>query len=1070
MPTETEQLQILQNSEIDSAEKPFLHPGRWWRAEGDKIVCELCPRDCHLKSGDRGFCFVRQNIGGEMMLTTYGRSTGFCIDPIEKKPLNHFYPGTSVLSFGTAGCNLGCKFCQNWDISKSREIARLSERAWPEDIAKAAKALGCQSVAFTYNDPVIWAEYAIETARACRAEGIKAVAVTAGYITEKARGDFYAEMDAANVDLKAFEEEFYYKLTLSHLQPVLDTLHWLKHETDVWFEITNLIIPQANDTNAEFQRMCDWILEHVGDEVPVHFTAFHPDYRMKDRGATPPETLNAAREIALATGLKYVYTGNVNDVTRQSTYCPNCKKVVIERNWYELGEYALNGSHCRHCGAQIAGHFEEDGPGDWGRKRLPVDMRQFATRRPEPLPIPSQQTKKTEEESMSVSPSPLRQLTPPQSEALVRAAGRLIKAATLNRSTQIPPAELFGEDHLELANQAVAGVFVTAKRKGHLRSCCGHVGKVMPLHEALTQAAVRTATDDPRFPPLSRNELPYLDLDVWLLGDPEEISERGEDRISAVTVGKHGLQVVQGGQRGLLLPSVAMEHGWNAAEFLNRTCMKANLPATAWRNDEVKVFRFEGSEHVGSVLTEAEAADWPESPRQFSPRDVAAYTQFCGESLRTLMQGATPLYYCPSVSDGNVNGISLRASVAGVSQEVITTRLNLKQTMPLQATMFSLCEELARVLLQNRISPHDVQVAMTVLTDANMHGTVADPDLSGIQAGDRAILIAEGNRKAWGFDDAKSPEQLVQDAVDACQIQQPEFALVMSFRVASSRSAGQVVDRPRAFSGPDARPPAVAGTFYPGSMDEVNQMLDELIPTETPKARWTAAMVPHAGWRFSGRIAADVLSQIEFPKTVIIIGPKHTPHGVDWAVAPHAMWKLPNGELKSDPELARKLVERIPGLERDAAAHQKEHGIEVELPFIHRLAPDVKVVGMTIGSGTLERLTTFAERLAEVIEEMDEPPLLLISSDMNHFANDAENRRLDEMALAELDKLDADGLFQTTTEHHISMCGMRPAVIILKTLKCLGRLSESQRVGYATSADSTGDTSRVVGYAGMLFR
>ncbi len=286
MSTEAEQLQILTGSEIDPAERPFLYPGRWWHAQGEKIVCDLCPRECALHPGDRGFCFVRQNIDGQMMLTTYGRSTGFCIDPIEKKPLNHFYPGTSVLSFGTAGCNLGCKFCQNWDISKSREISRLSERAGPEDIAKAAKALGCQSVAFTYNDPVIWAEYAIETANACRALGIKSVAVTAGYITKEARGEFYSAMDAANVDLKSFNEEFYHKITLSHLQPVLDTLAWLKRETDVWFEITNLVIPEANDSHDEFQRMCDWLLKHIGDEVPVHFTAFHPDYRMQDRGRT----------------------------------------------------------------------------------------------------------------------------------------------------------------------------------------------------------------------------------------------------------------------------------------------------------------------------------------------------------------------------------------------------------------------------------------------------------------------------------------------------------------------------------------------------------------------------------------------------------------------------------------------------------------------------------------------------------------------------------------------------------------------------------------------------------------
>src|SRR4051794_39424898 len=221
--------------------------GGWWHQdekEPDRIHCDLCPRDCTLRPGDIGFCFVRENRGGEMVLSTYGRSTGFCIDPIEKKPLNHFYPGTSVLSFGTAGCNLGCKFCQNWSISKSREVELLSESASPEAIAAAAKELGCRSVAFTYNDPVIWAEYAIDAAKACRAAGVKSVAVTAGYISPAARGPFYEVMDAANVDLKGFTEEFYQKLTLSHLQPVLDTLRWLKHESDTWFEITNLIIPR----------------------------------------------------------------------------------------------------------------------------------------------------------------------------------------------------------------------------------------------------------------------------------------------------------------------------------------------------------------------------------------------------------------------------------------------------------------------------------------------------------------------------------------------------------------------------------------------------------------------------------------------------------------------------------------------------------------------------------------------------------------------------------------------------------------------------------------------------------
>ncbi len=364
----------------EQSEEQFIVDGRYWHAvEGQPTIeCDLCPRSCVLKDGDRGFCFVRQNLDGQMKLTTYGRSTGFCIDPIEKKPLNHFLPGTSVLSFGTAGCNLGCRFCQNWSISKSREIEQLSEKATPEAIALAASRLGCASVAFTYNDPVIWAEYAIDTAKACHELGLKAVAVTAGYITDQARPEFYSVMDAANVDLKAFTDLFYRKVTLSSIEPVLKTLKWLKHESNVWFEITNLVIPDANDGEDEFQRMCEWIMKELGPDVPLHFTAFHPDFRMMDRGPTPKSTLLKAQKIALSHGLKYVYVGNVDDSKHQSTYCPNCKKMLIERNWYELGRYALDGNHCKHCRAEIPGVFAAE-KGNWGRRRLPVSIEAWST-------------------------------------------------------------------------------------------------------------------------------------------------------------------------------------------------------------------------------------------------------------------------------------------------------------------------------------------------------------------------------------------------------------------------------------------------------------------------------------------------------------------------------------------------------------------------------------------------------------------------------------------------------------------------------------------------------------------
>jgi pyruvate formate lyase activating enzyme len=352
--------------------------GRYWHSLADgRIQCDLCPRACKLQEGQRGLCFVRGRAGNEMILTSYGRSSGFCIDPIEKKPLNHFLPGTPVLSFGTAGCNLACRFCQNWDISKSREMDTLADAAAPETIAHAADKLGCRSVAFTYNDPVIFHEYAIDVADACHARGIKTVAVTAGYVCAEPRAEFYRYMDAANVDLKAFTEEFYKRVCSGGLAEVLDTLVYLKHETNVWFEITNLIIPGENDSPAETEAMCRWIVEKLGPSVPLHFSAFHPDWKMLDKRATPAALLQRARKIAREHGIRYVYTGNVHDPEGQSTWCHQCGELLIERDWYELGRWNLTpDGRCTGCGTLCAGVFES-APGTWGAKRRPVRLAEY---------------------------------------------------------------------------------------------------------------------------------------------------------------------------------------------------------------------------------------------------------------------------------------------------------------------------------------------------------------------------------------------------------------------------------------------------------------------------------------------------------------------------------------------------------------------------------------------------------------------------------------------------------------------------------------------------------------------
>ncbi|APZ95517.1 pyruvate formate-lyase 1-activating enzyme [Fuerstiella marisgermanici] len=1050
--------------------------GGWWHSaeEENRIVCDLCPRECHMKPGDRGFCFVRQNVDGKMKLTTYGRSTGFCIDPIEKKPLNHFYPGTAVLSFGTAGCNLGCRFCQNWDISKSREVEKLSELALPEMIAAAAKDTGCRSVAYTYNDPIIWAEYAIDTAKACRAAGIKSVAVTAGYIMPQARPAFFHAMDAANVDLKAFTEDFYEKITYSKLAPVLETLRWLKHESDVWFEVTNLIIPEANDSPDELRRMCDWLLDAVGADVPIHFTAFHPDFRMTDRGRTPHETLLKARGIALRQGLKFAYVGNVNDVANQSTYCHSCGTLLIERDWHQLGSYQLNGNRCSKCGEVVAGHFDTQ-PGTWGRRRLPVKIGRYGAA-PENLvslgsgsgvksPSAEESTKRKMNSMEAISESP--SLTDEQEDAIHGAACEIVAATVTGRPIQLPDRSL-----ANAADITVMGVFATLKRNGQLRGCCGSVGQPMNLLQALAQSAARTAKDDHRFPPVSATELPYLTLDVTLLFNFESVTEQGEDRVNAVEVGRHGLKIVRGGKSGLLLPIVAIERGWDSRTFLDQVCRKAGLPITAWQQPDAQLVRFEGRmierEMEPSVLARSISA----KPHPMSQSEVETLAAFARANIMATLQGAVPGCFPANCSDGTVDGIALRLTFRGVDEQAVFSQLQFRGGVPLQTTLLQLTQSAAGWLRNSQFDPDLIarlKVDLVAFADPAMHGVVKSPDVNGIDPASRAVLVTEGQRSAWMFCPELSAEELVERSAKAAQVSMPTSASVFSFAAVSSSSDISNTNVPHPRPGAEVRPAGVAGRFYPSSPSALSAIVQSCLG-EVPetKEKWPAVMVPHAGLQFSGRVAGDVLKKIEIPETAIVIGPKHTRSGVDWAVAPHKTWQLPGGAMASDPQLAERLADRIDGLQLDAAAHMHEHCIEVELPLLQELAPQAKVVGIAVGGGNLDRCVRFGQQLAGVISEMKTAPLLIISSDMNHFASDEENRRLDEMALAAMESLDAAMLYDTVTSNSISMCGVLPAVIVMEALRAMGQLSRIQRVSYATSGEVSGDLDRVVGYAGML--
>ena len=752
-------------------------PGGWWHdGEDGRIVCDLCPRACQLPAGARGFCFVRENRDGRMVLDTYGKSTGVCVDPIEKKPLNQFLPGTSVLSFGTAGCNLGCQFCQNWSISKSRDVASLSASAPPEAIATAAQRLGCQSVAFTYNDPVIWAEYAIDVAAACHAVGVKTVAVTAGYITPAARGPFFAAMDAANVDLKAFTEDFYQRLTLSHLAPVLDTLTWLRAETDVWFEVTNLVIPRANDGTDELARMCDWILAELGDEVPVHFTAFHPDFRLRDRERTPHETLREAHDIARRAGLRYVYVGNLNDPARQSTYCPWCGAVVIEREGYTLGRYRLRGNRCAECDGVVAGRFA-DGPGTWGPRRLPVRI--------EGSPTMSADT-----------------LTPAQERALHRAACEMVAAATVRRSPHLGDSTLAGT-----AASRVHGVFVSLKRRGRLRGCCGTFGEATTIGDALARAAARTATEDVRLPAVSPGELRYLDLEVWLLAAPKPIEARGEARREHVRIGRHGLVVRRGRASGLLLPGVAVEAGLDAEGFLEQVCVKADLPPTAWKEDDVQLSTFEGRAIGGAFDPEVASALVPPAAR-LSLEGLDCLGAHCAANLAALARGRHASCYAVQAPDGMVNAISLAVRHADGPDLVRLSRLSLRPGLPLQATLFGLVEQAAKKLDPGTVEDDalgGLRVDLAVMWDPAMHGTVRDPDLRGFDPAGRALLVREGTRTAWRWDPRASADALVAAVVEAASVRSPDAAFLVGLTALSTEPSVAVADVPRPQRGPSVR-------------------------------------------------------------------------------------------------------------------------------------------------------------------------------------------------------------------------------------------------------------------------
>ncbi len=1046
---------------------------RWWHNEGDKVVCTLCPRECHIPESSRGFCFVRANEGGRLVLTTYGRSSGFCIDPIEKKPLNHFLPGTPILSFGTAGCNLGCKFCQNWDISKSREMDRLADQASPEAIIGAAKRSGCRSIAFTYNDPVIWAEYAIEISKIARAEGIKTVAVTAGYISPEPRIEFYKWMDATNVDLKAFTETFYRKLTQTHLEPVLDTLRYLKHETDVWFEITTLLIPGENDSSEEVTQMCDWILKNIGDQVPLHFTAFHPDFKMTDKPPTPHETLIRARQQALDAGLKYVYAGNVDDLQRQSTYCPNCNAMVIERNWYELGRYNLANNRCGACGHEIPGVFERR-PGDWGRKRVPMTIgksQPTVTLAPRSQPdntarltATQGETHRQTDELKDYSPAaatvpviePQTDFDAAQVKSILAYARVVAEAAVRGEQPRkmLPP----------MIDKAPAyGLFVTLRRGAQLRACRGRWGseKAHTLGSLLTTVAAEAACQDGRFASIHEKELARLGIDVSLMFNPQPMRARGEDRIEGIEVGRHGLVITHPRGRGLLLPHVPTDAGWDAKAYLDALCRKATLPPDTWRRDNAaQIMTFEARKITGAA--------------QRSELDPM---KFSGQRLQKLLQGANDMMaerFDPADADDMLSQAFDEQLVLHVETEcgLTSTAVGTGQS-PLQLAAAAV--ESLRQLCVSKGRPSARIIRQALLWQAiplsaadypDRHRHLANHAVLGRRDGPWSLVMPQRGRQ---LDRVGAVLAKLRISPEDWQMNDKIRLTAFSTIVTEVRQRSDEINAP---DRPSARPPARAGQFYPADPDEMNREIDRYLaagndpPAE--KALRRAVMLPHAGWVFCGETLGKTLARVRVPDTAIIIGPKHTPYGEQWSVTPDDAWDIPGARVPVATQLAKRLVDRVPMLRADPEAHRMEHGSEVIIPFLYRINPKLRVLPITIGQADYESTSPLAEAIADICSDCDDKPMLVISSDMNHFAPEPENRRLDHMAIDAMCTGEPRKLYDICLRHDISMCGFIPACIIMQALLRLDPQLRPELVDYSNSANASGDTSRVVGYAGVL--
>ena len=679
-------------------------------------------------------------------------------------------------------------------------------------------------------------------------------------------------------------------------------------------------------------------------------------------------------------------------------------------------------------------------------------------------------------------------LTPEQEKALFEATGRrVVSVVTAARCPKID------EQVGDCAALPVLGAFVSLKKEGRLRSCMGVLADPIPLAEAVEAAAVRSAKDDPRFPPITAAELSDLEMEVWILWGMEPILEHGRDRAKHVEIGRHGLQIIHGANRGLLLPGVAVEHRMNVEQFLEAACQKAGLPKNAWYDNHATLLRFEGraiSGRIGDIdfdkataleLKIAGRYQWKGTEADGpSLADVESLRQICVQNLKIMRDGGSPDRFYPGLFDGKVSGVSVAMNIPGRPQ-LLCSKVMIRPEIPLQSSLLEMVRLVADQAEKEGITPLEMQEArldLGVFWNPEIHGNAESCDLSRLDTVRRSLMLSSPVGWVLHYHPTASPETQLADGIEYLHLDDPGGGEVLSMETACTAETLLVTNISRRDHYPPRRPPALAGAFYPATPADIQKELDRLFAgqptqeeTRVPGIDFAAVLIPHAGWVYSGVLAAETLAQVLIPERVLVFCPKHRPGGLDWAVAPHRFWDIPGGTIPSDPDLAARLTAAVDLFQFDPIPHRQEHAIEVQLPLLQRLRPDVKVVGVTMSTATWPVIAEAAAQMAQFLENLPgEKPLLVISSDLNHFSSEEMTRIVDQIAIDAMLVKNPEQLLTTVRENGISMCGVTAAAFVLETLRLMGRLNTATLVGHTTSAKHSGDYSRVVGYAGMLFR